>query len=250
MEELDDVRQDPIEVTLDKNTKKELLVHLTRLSGDQDDEKYWETCLREHVELQTDVFLELGCPDGQPHAPPALPGLPADHHDHQGHAPAALHGLPADHHDHQGHAPHAPQTGNDYQRLRRKPPQLPEPDDLNERCKQLRKAGSRAKWGHEQGFLTMLCVDPLRIPLRKVGPGHRTCAGQLFVTGVPGVEQRKLRRASLTWASVPQRRSVIFYGWDSSGLARRPEGDHEIFAETTDISAQEKRAVLRSHVNL
>ena len=94
VEELDDVRHDPIEVTLDKNAKKELLVNLTQLSGGQDDELYCDACLREHAELQVDVCLEKGEPAGTGPDSPALHGLPADHRNHQGHDSAALHGLP------------------------------------------------------------------------------------------------------------------------------------------------------------
>ena len=248
VEELDDVRHDPIEVTLDKKTKKELLVHLSQLSGGQDEEKYWEACLREHAELQTDVFMELGSPEGQPHTSPALPGLPADHRNHQGHTSpalpglpadhhshqgqsAALHGLPADHHNHQGQPPQTLQGDNDHQGLRRKPPQLPGHEGLNERCRSLRKTGSLAKWDHEQGFLTMLCVDPLWVPLHEVGPGHRNLRWTAIRDRDAWRWTEKAQMGKLEPNIVDAEAVLIFYGWNSSGLGRRPEGDHSTVAE-------------------
>ena len=158
VEELDDVRHDPIEVTLDKNVKKELLTHLSQLSGHQDDELYWDACLREHAALTADVFLEKGSSGEPGGAARASHGLPSDHHNHQGHTSPALHGLPTDHHNRQGHTSAALHgLPADHHNRQNHIPQLPESDCLNDRCRSLRRTGSRAKWDHEQGYLTMLC---------------------------------------------------------------------------------------------
>ena len=250
VEELDDVRHDPIEVTLDKNAKKELLANLSQLSGGQDDELYWDACLREHAELQVDVFLKEGEPAGAGPDSPALHGLPADHHNHQGHDSAALPGLPADHRNHQGQTTQEYRSGIGQARRHQKPPQLPGPEDLNDRCRSLRKTGSRAKWECEQGFLTMLCVDPLRVPLHEVGPGRRSLRWTAIRGGDAWRWTERTQTGKLDNRIMDAEAVLVYYGWDQSGLGPRPEGDHDIFAETTDISTQEKRAVLRSHVNL
>ncbi|CAE7558955.1 iscS [Symbiodinium pilosum] len=127
VQELDDVRHDPIEVTLDKNVKKELLTHLSLLSGGQDDDKYWEACISEHVELQSEYHfmrldLDSGVYDGRP-------------------------------------------------------------------------------------------------------------------------SETKAQVGKLDANIVDAEATIIFYGWDKYELATRPEGDHQTFAETFDISTQEKRAI-------
>ena len=277
VQELDDVRHDPIEVTLDKNVKKELLTHLSLLSGGQDDDKYWEACISEHVELQSEVFMDMvhhmdqtsTTPPGLPadhhnhqgqtsttlHGLPAdhhnhqgqtsttLHGLPADHHNHQGQTSTTLHGLPADHHNRQGQPPYVPQVREAYQTSHKQPPQLPEHDGLNEQCRSLRKTGSRAKWGQEQGFVTMLCVDPLRVPLHEVGPGQRSLRWTAIRDGDAWRWVEKAQVGKLDANIVDAEATIIFYGWDKYELATRPEGDHQTFAETFDISTQEKRAI-------
>ena len=230
VEELDDVRHDAIEVTLDKNAKKELLANLSQLSGGQDDELYWDACLREHAELQVDVFREEGEKAGAGPDSPALHGLPADHRNHQGHDSAALPGLPADHHNHQGQTTPGCRTGIGQARRHQKPPQLPEPEDLNDRCRSLRKTGSRAKWECEQGFLTMLCVDPLRVPLHEVGPGHRNLRWTAIRDGNAWRWTEKAQTGKLDSRIMDAEAVLVYYGWDQSGLGPRPEGDHDIFA--------------------
>ena len=65
MEELEDVRHDPIEVTFDKSTKKALSQSLEEMTGSQDDESYWATCQQEHNNLSVDVFMEAGAKERQ-----------------------------------------------------------------------------------------------------------------------------------------------------------------------------------------
>ena len=59
------------------------------------------------------------------------------------------------------------------ERQSRKAPNLMDLEELRAKSAQVRKIGKRALWEHDQGYLTMLCLDPRRIPIREIGPGNR-----------------------------------------------------------------------------
>ena len=190
VDELDDVRHDPIEVTLCRNVKKDLLKSLDGLSGGKDDESYWATCEEEHVNLYADVYMENGRPGQVP--------------------------------------------------LR--PPQLPPPDKLRDESFELRGQGKRAKWMEEQGYLVMLCLDPRNVPIRPIGPGHRTLRWTAVREDDEWKWRKKESQGPVDTKVFEANSAMVFYAWD------KPET--LVLAEGHDLSVQEQRAVLRSHVNL
>ena len=164
VEELDDVRHDPIEVTLDKKTKKELLVHLSQLSG-QDEEKYWEACRASDrcvhgawFPRRPTTHISTTWTTGRSSQPPgpyitSTTWTTSRSSQPPGPYISSTTWTTSRSSQPQGQPPQTLQGDNDHQGLLRKPPQLPG-----------HEGRSRAKWDHEQGFLTILCVDPLRVP--------------------------------------------------------------------------------------
>ena len=189
VDEMDDVRHDPIEVTLCRNVKKDLAKSIDAMTGGQDDECFWETCEQEHVNLYVDVYME----NGEPRLSPP------------------------------------------------RPPRLPSPDQLRDESFELRACGKRARWTQEQGYLVMLCLDPRRVPIHSVGPGHRT----LRWTAVREDDEwrwcEKECQGPVDKDVFEANSAMIYYAWDKAESMTLAEG-HE-------LSVQEQRAVLRSHVN-
>ena len=190
MSELDDVRHDPIEVTLCKNVKKDLVRSIDAITGGKDDESFWETCKQEHLNLYVDIYMENG-----------EPGRPQP-----------------------------------------RPPQLPPPEQLRDESFELRGQGKRARWTEEQGYLVMLCLDPRHVPIHPVGPGHRT----LRWTAVREDDEwrwcEKECQGPVDKTVFAANSAMVFYAWDKS--------ESMTLAEGYELSVQEQRAVLRSHVNL
>ncbi|CAE7354364.1 GIP [Symbiodinium pilosum] len=174
---MDDVRHDPIEVTLCRNVKKDLAKSIDAMTGGQDDECFWETCEQEHVNLYVDVYME----NGEPRLSPP------------------------------------------------RPPRLPSPDQLRDESFELRACGKRARWTQEQGYLVMLCLDPRRVPIHSVGPGHRT----LRWTAVREDDEwrwcEKECQGPVDKDVFEANSAMIYYAWDKAESMTLAEG-HELSA--------------------
>ena len=123
-----------------------------------------------------------------------------------------------------------------------RPPQLPPPEQLRDESIELRESGKRAKWMEEQGYMVMLCLDPQRVPIHPVGPGHRA----LHWTAVREDDEwrwcEKECQGPVDKEVCEANSAMVFYAWD------KPES--LVLAEGHELSVQEQRAVLRSHVNV
>ena len=173
VEELEDIRHDPIEVTFDKGTKRLLNQSLEKMTGS----------------LTVDTFMEAGAEE----------------------------------------------------RRNRKAPNLMALEELREKSAQVRKTGKRALWEHDQGYLTMLCLDPRRIPIREVGPGNRPWRWTAVLDGDKWRWCEKRCQGETDGQVAQADAALVFYDWIP---------DTSNYAEGFDLSAQEKRALLRSHINL
>ena len=123
------------------------------------------------------------------------------------------------------------------QRRNRQAPNLMSLDQLREESAQVRKTGKRARWKHDQGFMTMLCLDPRRIPVR---PGNRPWRWTAILDGDQWRWCEKGCQGEVD-GQVGRADAALVLDWVP---------DSRDYAEGFDLSIQEKRALLRSRINL
>ena len=127
------------------------------------------------------------------------------------------------------------------ERQSRKAPDLMTLEELRDKSAQIRKTGKRALWKHDQGYLTMLCLDPRRIPIREIGPGNRPWRWTAILDGDKWRWCEKGCQGEMDGQVAQADAALVFYDWTP---------DASSYAEGFDLSVQEKRALLRSHINL